>query len=145
MKQLNIEEIQKILPQRYPFLLIDKIIEIEPGQRVVAIKNVSNTEGFFSGHFPGKPVMPGALIIEAMAQASIVLYWSKYKDELVKTPNYYLVSVKVDLENPVYPGDSLMIESKALKIIPKAGFVEVNASIDKTIIAKGQATFAIER
>jgi len=145
MKELNINEIQKILPQRYPFLLIDKIVEIEPGQRVVAIKNVSNTEGFFPGHFPGKPVMPGALIIEAMAQASIVVYWSKYKDELAKIPDYYLVSVKVDFQKPVYPGDSLLIESKALKIIPKAGFVEVSARVDGAIVSKGQATFAIQR
>lgn len=142
---LEVEQIKKILPQRYPFLMIDRVIEIDPGIRVVAIKNLSITESFFRGHFPDQPVMPGVLMTEAMAQASIILYWSKYKDELKRMPTYYLGSVNVKFKKPVVPGDQLVIESKATKIIPKAGFVEVKVSVNNVVVAQGEATFAVKR
>ncbi|MFA7676814.1 MAG: 3-hydroxyacyl-ACP dehydratase FabZ [Candidatus Omnitrophota bacterium] len=145
MKQLNINEIQKILPQRYPFLLIDKIVEIEPGQRVVAIKNVSNTEGFFPGHFPGKPVMPGALIIEAMAQTAIFIYHSAYKSELERTPTYYLGSIKAGFKKSVVPGDQLKIEARKTKLLTTGGFVNAKAFVGDVEVAEAELVFAVKR
>ncbi len=145
MEPLSIEEIQKVLPQRYPFLLIDRILEIVPGQKVVAIKNISINEGFFSGHFPGKPVMPGALILEAMAQASIFLYHSGYEKELNKTPEYYLGSIKARFKNPAYPGDQLRLVAQTDKLLATGAFVTVKAFVNETEIAEAELVFAVKR
>jgi 3-hydroxyacyl-[acyl-carrier-protein] dehydratase len=145
MDELNIEQIQKILPQRYPFLLIDKVVEIKPGERVVAIKNITMTESFFQGHFPKQPIMPGTLIIEAMAQASIVLYYTKYKDNLEKTPDYYLGSVKAKFKHPVVPGDQLRIEAKTVKVLPQGAFIEAKALVGDAEIAEAELVFAVKR
>src|SRR4030067_3443110 len=111
------EKIKSILPHREPFLFIDEIIEIDGTQKVVAVKYINKNESFFQGHFPGRPIMPGVLIIEAMAQASIILY-SLCKPEIAKThPNYYLGKVKVEFLSPVYPGDKLIIEKNREKFL----------------------------
>jgi len=145
MEPLSIEEIQKVLPQRYPFLLIDRVLEIVPGQKVTAIKNISINEGFFSGHFPGKPVMPGALILEAMAQASIFLYHSGYKNELNKTPEYYLGSIKARFKNPAGPGDQLRLVAQTDKLLATGAFVTVKAFVNETEIAEAELVFAVKR
>lgn len=145
MEKLEIQEIRKILPQDYPFIMIDRVIEIVPGEKVVAIKNVSGTESYFPGHFPKNPIMPGTLIIEAMAQASIILYHSKYKDELVKVPDYYLGSVKVRFKEKVVPGDQLRIEAQSIKMIPSSGFIDIKVYLNKKTIAEAEATFAVKR
>ena len=144
-KEINIEEIQKILPQRYPFLFIDKVIDIDPGKKVVAIKNVTSTEGFFSGHFPGQPIMPGTLIIEAMAQASIILYYSQYKDNLKEKPDYYLGSVKARFKQAVFPGDQLRIEAETVKILPSGAFVSVKALVKDDVVAEAELVFAVKK
>jgi 3-hydroxyacyl-[acyl-carrier-protein] dehydratase len=104
---LNIEAIQKSLPHRYPFLLIDRVIELEAGKRLVALKNVSINEPFFQGHFPGNPVMPGVLIVEAMAQAAAILMNEGEKSDLVPL---FMGIDKARFRNRVVPGDQLRLE-----------------------------------
>jgi len=145
MREMRIEEIQKILPQRYPFLFIDRIIELEPGKKVVAIKNVSINEGFFSGHFPDKPVMPAVLIIEAMAQTSVFIYHSAYEKELKKNPDYYIGSLKASFLHPVSPGDQLKIIAETVKLLPTGGFVNVTVFVEDKEIANAELVFAAKR
>jgi beta-hydroxyacyl-ACP dehydratase FabZ len=107
--ELDINEIQKFLPHRYPFLLIDKVVELERLKRIVAIKNVTINEAFFQGHFPGKPVMPGVLILEAMAQAGGLLLLQDIPDREHKL--LYLASMNhVKFRRPVVPGDQMRVE-----------------------------------
>ena len=110
---LNLEDIKRILPHRFPFLLLDRVLELEEGKRCKAIKNVTGNEIFFEGHFPGNPIMPGVLIVEAMAQAAGIAAFSTVKD-----PSKYLVFFagieKARFKNPVMPGDQLIIESECL-------------------------------
>jgi len=107
---LDINEIMKILPHRYPFLLVDRITEVESGKRIVGIKNVSVNEPFFPGHFPGHPVMPGVLIIEALAQVSGILAYLS-SDESVRSKITYFVGIdNARFRKPVLPGDQLRLE-----------------------------------
>ena len=139
---LNIEEIQKILPQRYPFLMIDKVLESEPGKKVVAIKNVTINDGFFAGHFPDKPLMPGVLIIEAMAQAAILLFYSEESPAKKKQPAYYLGAVRVRFLNPVFPGDQLKLTVEPVKAISGAAIVNATATVGAQEVAKGELSFS---
>jgi len=108
--QLDINQIMGFLPHRYPFLLIDRVVDVEPGKRIVAIKNVTVNEPHFPGHFPGHPVMPGVLIIEAMAQAAGVMVYLA-SDEETKNKVCYFVSINnAKFRRPVLPGDQLRIE-----------------------------------
>lgn len=109
---MRIEQIMEYLPHRYPFLLVDRVIEVEAGKSIVGYKNVSINEDFFNGHFPGKPIMPGVLIIEAMAQLSGILGFvtnnTKPSDGVI---HYLAGSNKVRFKRPVLPGDQLRLES----------------------------------
>jgi 3-hydroxyacyl-[acyl-carrier-protein] dehydratase len=122
--------------------MIDRVIEVDPGKRVVAIKNVSINEQFFEGHFPGKPVMPGALIIEAMAQASIVLFYSKKQPAEDKKMSYYLAGTKVRFVSPATPGDQLKITVEPIKIISGVGIISVMAQVGERQVAKGEISFS---
>lgn len=141
MRNLDIEEIRKILPQRYPFLMIDRVLELDPGKKIVALKNVSFNEEYFSGHFPGQPIMPGILIIEAMAQASIVLFYGSQDPARNKKLSYYLGSVKVRFLNPVIPGDQLKITIEPLKMLSSAGIVKAQATVSDKEVAVGEISF----
>jgi len=115
-KEINIEEIQQYLPHRYPFLLIDRVVEIELGKNIKAIKNVTTNEPFFEGHFPGKQVMPGVLILEAMAQASGVLGFMTMNKTPEEGSIYYFVGAdKLRFKNPAIPGDQIILESTILR------------------------------
>jgi beta-hydroxyacyl-ACP dehydratase FabZ len=137
---LNIEEIQKILPHRFPFVMVDRVLELEPGKKILTVKNISINEGFFTGHFPEKPIMPGVLIIEAMAQSGILLLYSKAHLENKKI-SYYLGSVKIRFYHPVLPGDQLKITVEPLKLISHAGIVSAAAYVLDKKVASGEISF----
>ena len=110
---MKVEEIQEYLPQRYPFLLVDRVVEMELGKSIVAYKNVTINEPFFNGHFPGKPIMPGVLIIEALAQAAGVLGFKSQEKKPADGYLYYFVGADdVRLRRPVVPGDQLRLEAR---------------------------------
>jgi len=143
--ELDINQIQKILPHRYPFLFIDRVIELDPGKRVVAIKNTSVNEAYFSGHFPGEPLMPGALMVEAMAQASIILYHTHYQDKIKPGAKYYLSSItKAQFKRAVVPGDQLKIEATTIRIIPTAAIVDVKAYVGNDLAASAEFIFGVK-
>ena len=114
---LNYEEIAKILPHRYPFLLVDRITEVELGKRIVGIKNVTINEPFFQGHFPGKPIMPGVLIIEAMAQVGGVLARLSKPEVFERNGGFifFMAMDKVKFRKPVIPGDQIVFKLNALR------------------------------
>ena len=113
--KMNVEEIKEYLPQRYPFLLVDRVVEMEMGKSIVAYKNVTVNEPFFQGHFPSQPIMPGVLIIEALAQAAGVLGFKSQEKKPKDGYLYYFVGADdVRLRRPVVPGDQLMLEAKII-------------------------------
>ena len=141
--QLDIREIQKIIPHRFPFLLIDKVVELKPNEKLTAIKNVSINEHYFVGHFPQEKVMPGVLILEAMAQAGcIYFYYSKNMQgkELI----FYLAKVTAKFFIPVKPGDQLRIEVTTIKMLPKAGFLKTRAFVLDNLAAEAEIGFGIK-
>jgi 3-hydroxyacyl-[acyl-carrier-protein] dehydratase len=126
--------IQKILPHRYPFLLVDTVLEIEPLKRIVSLKNVSINEPFFQGHFPGKPVMPGVLIIEGMAQTGGLLLLPDVRDRDRKL--FYLAAVdEARFRRPVVPGDQLRIEVTVLKWKGKFCKLQAVATVNGDVAA----------
>ncbi len=138
---LDIHEIKKIIPHRYPFLLVDRIIEMEVGKMAVGIKNVSANEPFFQGHFPEYPIMPGVLIMEALAQVGAVIILSKeeYKGHIA----YYAGLDEVRFKRQVIPGDQLRLETELVKMKGSIGVAWGEAYVGKQLAAKGKLMFAI--
>lgn len=138
---LDASLIMQILPHRYPFLLVDRIISLEKGKRAVGIKNVTINENFFVGHFPGKPVMPGVLIIEAMAQVGGVMMLSP--EENRGKLAYFMAANNVKFRKTVVPGDQLIIEVEAGKIKSKTGQVRTKAYVEGKVVAEAELMFAL--
>jgi 3-hydroxyacyl-[acyl-carrier-protein] dehydratase len=140
--ELDIREIQKIIPHRFPFLLIDKVVDLRPNEKLIAVKNVSVNEHYFAGHFPDEKVMPGVLILEAMAQAGcIYFYYSKNMQgkELV----YYLAKVSAKFITPVTPGDQLRIDVTTIKMMNKAGFLRTRGFVGDKLVADAEIGFGV--
>ncbi|HUT74604.1 MAG TPA: 3-hydroxyacyl-ACP dehydratase FabZ [Armatimonadota bacterium] len=134
--QLDVNQVLEVLPHRYPFLLVDRILELEPGVRAVGVKNVTINEEFFNGHFPGRPLMPGVLVLEAMAQVGGILL-------IASGDNHGKLAVlggidRVRFRKPVLPGDQLVSEVVVLKIHAEWGKVRAIARVDGDIVAEAE-------
>ncbi len=138
---LSSTEIQNVIPHRYPFLLVDRIIEIEPMKRAVGIKNVTINEQFFQGHFPGHPVMPGVLILEAMAQVGGVamLHPEENRGKLA----FFAGMDRVKFRRPVVPGDQLRMVAEIIKVRSNMGKLWVQSFVDEQLVAEGEFLFAL--
>ncbi|MEQ8153429.1 MAG: 3-hydroxyacyl-ACP dehydratase FabZ [Clostridiaceae bacterium] len=138
---LGVKEIREIIPHRYPFLLIDRVEELEPGVRAKGFKNLTANEEFFQGHFPGEPVMPGVLMIEALAQMGAVSILSK---EEFKGKTAFLAGIdKVRYKRKVVPGDKLELEIEIIKVKGPIGIGKGTAKVDGVIACQGEILFAI--
>lgn len=136
---MNILEILQYLPHRYPFLLIDRVLEIENGKRILALKNVTINEHFFVGHFPHHPVMPGVLILEAMAQAAAILSFKTMDTQAKPGEVYYFVGIdKARFKKPVLPGDQLMIEVEISRTIRGIWKYAARARVEQTIVCEAE-------
>ena len=133
---ISVERIMEMIPHRYPFLMIDRIIEIELGEQALAVKNVTINEPFFVGHFPGKPVMPGVLIIEAMAQTSAVLVVQTMGKEAEGKLVYFMSIEEAKFRKPVVPGDTLHIRVKKLQSRRNVWKFECEATVGGVLVAE---------
>ncbi len=138
---LTIEEIKEIIPHRYPFLLVDRILELEPLKRGVGIKNVTANEPFFQGHFPNKPVMPGVLLLEAMAQVGGVSLL--YPDENRGKIAYFAGMEGVKFRKPVVPGDQVRMEAEVTRLRGSVGKVRAEAFVEGQLVAEAEFMFAL--
>ena len=141
---MDINEIMQYLPHRYPFLLVDRVLECVPGKSIKAIKNASINEPFFQGHFPGYPVMPGVMIIEALAQVSVILVYQTLKrmpDD--KSLIFFAGIDKARFKRQVTPGDQLTLESTEVRLVRGVGKFAVRASVGDALVAEAELLAAL--
>ena len=135
--EIDVQEIMRLLPHRYPFLLIDRVLDCEPGKEIVALKNVTINEPYFGGHFPNFPVMPGVLIVEAMAQASALLAFKTFDLELAETNVFYFVGIDgARFKKPVTPGDQLIVKAQILRSIKGIWKFTGQAYVDDKLVSQ---------
>ena len=135
MEPLDTRAIMEIIPHRYPFLLVDRVLEMEEGRRIVALKNVTFNEPFFQGHFPGNPIMPGVLVVEAMAQAGAVLLLHGRPESRGKVV-YFAGIDRAKFRRPVVPGDQLQLELEVLKLRSRICLMRGVATVDGARVAE---------
>jgi len=141
--RIDIHKILQILPHRYPFILVDRILDFVPGERITGLKNVTINEPFFQGHFPGIPIMPGVLILEAMAQTGGVLIAKSADLESMGALIYFMSIDKVRFRKPVEPGDQLILELEILKMRTKVAKMTGIAKVNDTLVAEGEFMAAL--
>ena len=141
--ELTVNDIKKVIPHRFPFILVDKVVELVPGEKLTAIKNVSINEQFFVGHFPEEKIMPGVLIVEAMAQAGCVFFYYS-KDMQGKKLTYYLAKVSARFFDPVRPGDQIRIEVAPVKLLKNAGMLRTKAIVADKVVAEADIGFGVK-
>jgi UDP-3-O-[3-hydroxymyristoyl] N-acetylglucosamine deacetylase/3-hydroxyacyl-[acyl-carrier-protein] dehydratase len=138
---LDINDVLKILPHRYPFLLVDRVVDFEGDTKCTGVKNVTINEPFFPGHFPGHPIMPGVLQLEAMAQVSSVLMLRK--PENAGKIGYFMSADSVKWRRPVLPGDTLFIEAEVIKIRGSIGQTRCRCLVNGEVVSEGELKFAL--
>lgn len=138
---IEINEIKALLPHRYPFLLVDRVLELIPNQKIVALKNVTANEEFFNGHFPAKPVMPGVLVIESMAQAAGIMMLSQ-EEHKGKIP-YFTGIDNARFRKTVVPGDQLIIEVDVIRVKGSVGKVKAVSKVDNQVAAEAELMFIL--
>ena len=144
MATMDINEIMRLLPHRYPFLLVDRVLECEAGQRIKAVKNVTLNEPFFQGHFPGYPVMPGVLVIEAMAQVSAILaYVTRGERHDARSLLFFAGIDDARFKRPVFPGDQLVLESVELNVVRSVFRFAAKASVGGELVAEARLMAAV--
>jgi 3-hydroxyacyl-[acyl-carrier-protein] dehydratase len=141
--ELDVKAIEQIIPHRYPMLMLDRVTEVIPDKKVVAVKNVSVNEPFFVGHFPEEKIMPGVLVTEAMAQAACVYYYYSQRASGKKFM-YYLGKINIQFMELVRPGDQLRIEITEKKITSQLGYVLAKASVGSKTAAEGEIIFSVK-
>jgi len=140
----DIQGIMELLAHRYPFLLIDRVMEVVPGDKITALKNVTINEPFFQGHFPGRPIMPGVLIIEAMAQVGGILAYLTGSVEQRNRLIYFMGMDKVRFRKPVVPGDQIIFEAKIIKFRSTAAKMSGTATVDNQLVASAELMASFE-
>ena len=147
--EIGFDEVKELLPQKFPFLMVDKIVSLERGKSAVAIKNISGNEIHFLGHFPHMAVMPGSLILEGMAQTAIILFHKSFEGNVktLEDPKalFFFGAANARFFKPVVPGDQLRLEVKITKAYSTGGMVEAVATVDGEIVAKSSMTFGVKR
>ena len=143
--QLDINEILRYLPHRYPFLLVDRVLECRPGETIRALKNVTYNEPFFPGHFPGRPVMPGVIIIEALAQTAGILAFASVNTIPTEQTRFYFVGIdKARFRKPVIPGDQLILNATVQRSLRGIWKFETRALVGETEVAHAEMMVAPE-
>lgn len=137
----DIRKVLEMLPHRYPFMLVDRVTELVPGERIAGYKNITYNEPFFQGHFPGAPIMPGVLLLEAMAQLSGILLLQKPEDR--GSLAYFMAIDRARFRKPVQPGDRLDLVGNVLKMKPRLLKVHGQAFVDGDLVAEGELLFQV--
>ena len=141
---MGFNDVSRLLPQAYPFIMVDAVEELQPGKRIVARKNVTSNEWMFTGHFPGNAIFPGVLLIEGMAQTAILLVRADSSLEMAEGNTYMLAGAKTRFLKPVVPGDQIHFVCEVVKFASMGGIVDAEALVDGEPVAKAQLTFAIQ-
>lgn len=142
---MTFEEVRATLPQKYPFLFIDRVLELEPGQRIVCLKNVSGNEPYFAGHFPEFAIMPGALVLEALAQATIILFKRSATTPPDPDSLYLFAGVKGRMLKPIFPGDQLRLEVTVEKMISTGAITQGVVTVEGETVIKAELSFGLAK